>query len=87
MRATSDSVSGQWSGLKAKLAADKEAISAIVAQRRHDRSVKRAENYAELLENEAACSVDYAIAAIEQAKLAVLDAVASRIAAQETKRS
>ena len=52
------------SALKAKLTAEKDAFKAAVAQRRHDVSVRRAEDDAELLEYEATCSVHYAIAAI-----------------------
>jgi hypothetical protein len=38
-----------------------------------------------MLELEAACSVAYAIASIEQAKLAVLEAMVGRAEAQKTK--
>ena len=84
---TGDTVAANWNALKAKLAADKDAFKAVIARREHDLGVRRAENYAETLENEATCSVDYAIAAIEQAKLAVLDAVAGRIEAEGAKNS
>ena len=87
IQSTGDTVSGKWNALRAKLIADKDAFKAAVAQRRHDVSVRRAEDDAELLEYEATCSVDYAIAAIEQAKLAVLDAIAGRIEAQGAKAS
>ena len=87
IKSTGGTVSGKWNALKAKLTADKDAFKAAVAQRRHDVSVRRAEDDAELLEYEATCSVDYAIAAIEQAKLAVLDAVAGRIEAEGAKTS
>jgi hypothetical protein len=85
MESASDNLGAKWNSLKAKVAADKETIKGVIAQRRHDRSIKRADNYADLLEYEAACSVDYAIAAIEQAKLAVIDAVAGGVAAQQAK--
>ena len=87
IRATGDTVAANWNALKAKLAADKDAFKAVIARREHDLGIRRAENYAETLEYEATCSVDYAIAAIEQAKLAVLDAVAGRIEAEGAKNS
>jgi hypothetical protein len=49
--------------------------------------VKRVENRAEWLEWEAAFAIDYAIASVEQARLAVLDAVDSRLAAEEAKQA
>jgi hypothetical protein len=49
--------------------------------------VKRAENRADRLEWEASFAVDYAIASVEQAKLAVLDAVDGRRGAEEAKRA
>ena len=87
IKSAGSTASGKWDALKAKLVADKDAFKAAVAQRRHDLSVKRAEDDAELLEYEATCSVDYAVAAIEQAKLAVLDAIAGRIEAQGARSS
>ena len=87
IKATGNTVAANWNALKAKLAADKDAFKAVIAERQHVLGVRRAENYAETLENEAACSVDYAIAAIEQAKLAVLDAVAGRVEAEAARKS
>ncbi len=87
IKSTGDTVAGRWNALKAKIASDRDAFKNAVAQQKHDRDVRRTANYAEELQDEAACSVDYAIAAIEQAKLAVLNAVAGRIEAEGTKRS
>jgi hypothetical protein len=64
-----------------------DAWNAKIAQLKHDRGVKRADNHAERLEWEASFAVDYAIAAIEEAKSAVLDALVGRIEAEEAKRS
>jgi hypothetical protein len=47
--------------------------------------VKRAENHAERVEREAAFAIDFANAAIEEAKSAVLDAVVARIEANKAK--
>jgi hypothetical protein len=64
-----------------------DSLKANIAQRKQDRGVKRADDHAKRLEQEAVFAVDYAIASIEQAKLAVLDAVVGRIEAEETKDS
>jgi hypothetical protein len=49
--------------------------------------VKRAERRAERLEWEAGFAIDYAIASVEQAKLAVLDAVDGRVEVEQAKHS
>ena len=74
-----------WSAVKAKVAADVNTLKANVAQAKHDLGAKRAENYAEELEWEAGVAIDYAIASIQQARYAVLDAVASRVEAEKAK--
>ena len=76
-----------WSAVKTKIAADLNALKADIAHTKHDRDVKRVENRAESLEWEAAFAIDYAIASVEQARLAVLDAVDSRLAAEEAKQA
>ena len=76
-----------WSVVKAKVAADLNALKADIAHAKHDRDVKRIENRAERLESDAAFAIDYAIASVEQARLAVLDAVDGRLAAEEAKKA
>jgi hypothetical protein len=49
--------------------------------------VRHAEKRADRLEREAGFAVDYAIASVEQATLAVLDAVDGRLATEKTKRA
>ena len=71
--------------LKAKVAADKTAWDAKIAQIKHDVSAGLAEDYAEQLEWEASFAIAYAEAAIEEAKAAALDAVAARIQAEKAK--
>ena len=78
-------VVANWNVLKAKVAADMDAWNAKIAQFKHDQGMKRAENHAERLEREAAFAIDFAGAAIEQAKSAVLDAIVARIEAEKTK--
>ena len=44
-------------------------------------------NYSQLLDEEASFAIDYAIASIEQAKVAVLDAIAGRLGVEKAKRT
>jgi len=81
--ASGDNVTGL--SLKAKVAADKTAWDAKIAQIKHDVSAGLAEDYAEQLEWEASFAIAYAEAAIEEAKAATLDAVAARIQAEKAK--
>ena len=71
--------------MKAKVAADMNSLKANVAQAKHDLGAKRAENYAEELEWEAGVAIDYAIASVEQARLATLDAIVGRVEAERAK--
>ena len=87
IKAVGDSAVRNWSAVRAKIAADMNVLKADVAHVKHDRDVKRAENNADRLEWEAGFAIDYAIASVEQAKLAVLDAISGRIEAEQAKRS
>jgi hypothetical protein len=62
-------------------------LNADIAHAKHDRDVKRVQNRAERLEWEAAFAIDYAIASVEQASLAVLDAIDGRLAAEEARQA
>ncbi len=81
------SAARDWNTVKAKIAADMDALKANVVHAKHDRDVKHAENRADRLEWEAGFAIDYAIASVEQAKLAVLDAIDGRVAAEEAKQA
>ncbi len=87
IKSAGDSAIRDWNTVKAKIAADMIALKANVATAKHDRDVKRAENLADRLEWEAGFAIDYAIASVEQAKLAVLDAIDGRVAVEEAKRA
>ena len=87
IKSAGDDVVANWNGLKTKVSADLDAWNAKIPQFKHDRGVKRADNHAERLEWEAAFAVDYAAAAIEEAKSAVLDAIVGRIEADGPRRS
>ena len=87
IKSTNDTAARNWSAVKAKVAADLNGLKASVAQAKHDLGVERAEDYAEELEWEAGVAIDYAIASIQQARYAVLDAVAGRAEAEQAKRT
>jgi hypothetical protein len=87
VQSASDTASAKWNGLKAKIAADMADLKSKVGERKHDLTVKRAANYSQLLDEEASFAIDYAIASIEQAKVAVLDAIAGRLAVEKAKRT
>ena len=80
-------ITTDWSTVKAKIAADMTALTADVAHAKHDRDVKRAENRAEQLEWEAGFAIDYAIASVEQAGLAVLNAIDGRVQAEQANQA
>jgi hypothetical protein len=83
IKSIGDTATENWNVVQAKISADIDALKANVAQRKRERDRRRAENHAEMLEYEAGFAVDYAIASVEQAKLAVLDAVVSRMEVEE----
>jgi hypothetical protein len=78
IKTVGDAASDKWTALKAKVAADMDSLKTNMAERKHDREVRREDNRADALEMEAVLAVDYAIASIEQAELAVVDAIIGR---------
>jgi hypothetical protein len=87
IKSVGDTAGRDWSAVRAKIAADMSALKADVANAKHDLSARYAENRAEDLEWEAGYAIDYAIASVEQAKCAVLDAIVGRVEAEEAKRA
>jgi hypothetical protein len=87
VKSAKDTGSRNWNALQAKVADDIETLKAGIAKRKRERESGRAENNAEWLEWEAGFAIDYAVASIEQAKLAVLDAVAGRVEAEQARRA
>jgi hypothetical protein len=80
-----DSAAKDWNARKAKIAADMDALKAKVIRKKHELDARRAEREADRLESDASLAIDYAIAAVDQARLAVLDAVAGRIQAEDAR--
>jgi hypothetical protein len=87
VRSANDAAARNWSAVKAKIADDMDHLKANIGHKKHERDVKRAESRAEQLEWEAGFAIDYAIASVEQAKLAVLDAVDGRLAVEEARQA
>jgi hypothetical protein len=78
IKSAENTAGANWNAFKAKVAADIDGLKTMVAERKQELDAKRAENTAERLEWEAGVAVDYAIACVEQAEVAVLDAIAGR---------
>ena len=87
IKSVGDSATKKWGAVRAKVVADMNALKADVAQAKHYYDVRYTENRADSLEWEAGFAIDYAIASVEQAKLAVLNAIDGRIAAEEAKQA
>ena len=87
VKSAGDTAARKWTALQAKIADDLQSVKSAVAQKKHDMDVRRVEGQADRLEWEAGLAVDYAIAMVEQAELAVLDAVAGRMEAAEARRA
>jgi hypothetical protein len=82
VKSIQDTVSRNWNALQAKIAADMQHLKQAVAQQKETIEVKLAEKNAEVLEQDAEFAIDYAIACVQQANVAVLDAVAARVQAE-----
>jgi len=78
MKSAGSGVSSGFSAFQAKVSADGETLKANVKHWKKDLDAKRAENWADELEWEAGMAIDYAISAVEQAKLAAVDAAIAR---------
>jgi len=87
IKSVGDSATRNWGAVRAKVAADMNALKADVAHAKRYYDVRYTENRADSLEWEAGFAIDYAIASVEQAKLAVLSAIDGRIAAEEAKQA
>ena len=87
IKSANDDAVRDWNAVKAKVAADIAMLKANVAEAKHNRDVKRTEHRADRLEWEAGFAIDYAIASVEQANLAVLDAIDGRVQAELAKQA
>jgi len=87
VKSAGDAAAKKWTAFQTKISNDLQSIKEGIAQKKHDLDVRHAEKHADHLEWEAGLAVDYAIAAVEQAELAVLDAVAGRLEVAKTGRA
>ena len=87
VKSAGDAAAKKWTAFQTKISNDLLSIKEGIAQKKHDLDVRHAEKHADHLEWEAGLAVDYAIAAVEQAELAVLDAVAGRMEVVKTGRA
>jgi hypothetical protein len=68
----------QWKSMQADAAAKMQALQDRIGRQRDQRDVKRAERQAEDAEADASDALDYASWVVDQARLAVLDAIDAR---------
>ena len=87
VKSAKDKTSRNWNALQTKIASDIDSLKSAVGKQQRKLDSKLAENDAERLEWDAGVAVDYAIASVEQAKLAVLDAIAGRMEAEQAKKA
>jgi hypothetical protein len=87
IQSAGDSAAKDWNARKAKIASDIDALKAKVVRKKYELDARHAERDADRLEWDAGVAIDYAIAAVDQAKLAVLDALAGRIQAEDARRA
>ena len=87
VKSAGDAAAKKWTAFQTKISNDLLSIKEGIAQKKQDLDVRFAEKHADHLEWEAGLAVDYAIAAVEQAELAVLDAVAGRMEVAKTGRA
>jgi len=87
IKSIGETASSNWNAVRAKMDSDLAKLKVKVAQRVHEHDVKRAEGRADRLEQEAGFAVDYAVASIEQANVAILDAIIGRFEAEEARSS
>lgn len=75
LRSAGASMEGDWTALRGKVAADIDRLKSKVADRQVELNATRLADRASRKESEACVAIDFALASIENAKLAVLDAV------------
>jgi len=73
-----DHAQSQWKSMKADAAAKTQDLRDRIDRQRDERDAKKAERQAEAAEEDAADALDYALWVVDQAQLAVLDAIDAR---------
>jgi hypothetical protein len=85
LQAAGASLETQWNALRQKVTSDIDRLKTRLADKQVERNVHRAADRATRKESEARVAIDFALATIEDAKLAVLDAVIADIEADEAR--
>jgi hypothetical protein len=80
-------ISEQWNAFKEKVTSDVERLNAKVAERQVERDVQKAADRAARRDVQAAIAIDFAITAVEDAKLAALDAYIANVEADQARAS
>jgi hypothetical protein len=73
-----DKAQSQWQALIADAAGKRQGLRDRIDHRRDEHDIKKAEQQAEDAEDDAADALDYALWVVDQAQLAVLDAIDAR---------
>lgn len=87
LQAAGDNLASDWSALKSKVAADITRLRTNAADLQVELNAVKLADRAERRETEAGVAIDFAVAAIENAKLAVLDAVIAEDAAASARQN
>jgi phage shock protein A len=85
VKAASDAGSAKWGAMEAKLGADMDALKTRLSEKKRAIDATIAEHEADDAEVDASFAIDYAIASVEQARLAVFDAISARVDAEAAK--
>ena len=85
VKAARDAGSTNWGAMEAKLGADLDALKTRIMEKKSAIDATIAEHEAEDAEAAASFAIDYAIASVEQAKLAAFDAISARLDAEAAK--
>lgn len=85
VKSAGDKAERGWNSFQTKVDADIDSLNRNIAQKKHDIDARQAQNLADDREFEAAVAIDYALASVDQAELAVIDAVIARVDAEEAK--
>lgn len=79
LEAAGSTLEEQWNVLRNKVVADINRLKTNITERQVERNVHRLADRAARKESEAGVAIDFALASIEDAKLAVLDAMIANL--------
>src|SRR5262245_32860292 len=85
LRAAGVALGEQWANVRDKVVDDISRLKSNIAERQVERSIDRLADRADRKETDANVAIDFALASIANAKLAVIDAVLARRDAEEAR--